>query len=138
MEEQQTIQNQSQATASAHDDFDWSVDKRNVAAYSNDKRQELDQMYQSTFKTVDDAELRLYLVDPRTVLSAYAPTLTDEQADGLALASPDDALILVVAHPSSEGVSVNLLAPVIVNQTTGAASQVILEDQDYPLRAPLG
>lgn len=57
MEEQQTIQNQSQATASAHDDFDWSVDKRNVAAYSNDKRQELDQMYQSTFKTVDDAEL---------------------------------------------------------------------------------
>ncbi len=57
MEEQQTIQNQTQATASAHDDFDWSVDKRNVAAYSNDKRQELDQMYQSTFKTIDDAEL---------------------------------------------------------------------------------
>ena len=57
MEEQQTIQNQTTATAPAHDDFDWSVDKRNVAAYSNDKRQELDQMYQSTFKTIDDAEL---------------------------------------------------------------------------------
>ncbi|AZH77749.1 MULTISPECIES: flagellar assembly protein FliW [Microbacterium] len=85
-----------------------------------------------------DADLRLYLVDPRTVLDEYAPILTDEQADGLALGSPDDALILVVAHPSSEGVSVNLLAPVIVNRTTGAASQVILEDQDYPLRAPLG
>ena len=85
-----------------------------------------------------DADLRLYLVDPRTVLDEYAPILTDEQADGRALGSPDDALILVVAHPSSEGVSVNLLAPVIVNRTTGAASQVILEDQDYPLRAPLG
>ncbi len=57
MEEQQTIQDQTTATAPAHDDFDWSVDKRNVAAYSNDKRQELDTMYQSTFKTVDDAEL---------------------------------------------------------------------------------
>lgn len=91
-----------------------------------------------SLRAVDDTELRLYLVDPRSVLSAYAPTLTDEQADGLALESPDDALILVVAHPSAEGVSVNLLAPVIVNQTTGAASQVILEDQDYPLRAPLG
>lgn len=91
-----------------------------------------------SMRAVDDTELRLYLVDPRTVLSAYAPTLTDEQADGLAFESPDDALILVVAHPSAEGVSVNLLAPVIVNQTTGAASQVILEDQDYPLRAPLG
>jgi small subunit ribosomal protein S1 len=55
LEEQQTIQNQS--TATAHDDFDWSVDKRNVAAYSSDKREELDTMYQSTFKTVDEAEL---------------------------------------------------------------------------------
>lgn len=89
-------------------------------------------------RAVDDSALRLYLVDPRSVLSEYAPTLTDEQAEGLALGSPDDALILVVAHPSAEGVSVNLLAPVIVNRTTGAASQVILEDQDYPLRAPLG
>lgn len=89
-------------------------------------------------RAVDDAELRLYLVDPRSVLSEYAPVLTDEQAEGLALETADDALILVVAHPSSEGVSVNLLAPVIVNRVTGAAAQVILEDQDYPLRAPLG
>ncbi|WAA67060.1 flagellar assembly protein FliW [Microbacterium oxydans] len=89
-------------------------------------------------RAVDDAELRLYLVDPRSVLTEYAPVLTDEQADGLALETPDDALILVVAHPSADGVSVNLLAPVIVNRTTGAAAQVILEDQDYPLRAPLG
>jgi flagellar assembly factor FliW len=89
-------------------------------------------------RAVDDADLRLYLVDPRSVLSDYAPTLTDEQADGLALETADDALILVVAHPSAAGVSVNLLAPVIVNRTTGAAAQVILEDQDYPLRAPLG
>lgn len=89
-------------------------------------------------RAVQDAELRLYLVDPRTVLREYAPILTDEQADALALRDAEDALILVVAHPSAEGVSVNLLAPVIVNRTTGAASQVILEDQDYPLRAPLG
>ncbi|PRA81932.1 flagellar assembly protein FliW [Microbacterium sp. MYb66] len=91
-----------------------------------------------SMRAVQDPELRLYLVDPQTVLSEYAPILTDEQADGLALGSPDDALILVVAHPAADGVSVNLLAPVIVNRTTGAASQVILEDQDYPLRAPLG
>ena len=89
-------------------------------------------------RAVDDAELRLYLVDPSSVLSDYAPILSDEQADGLALTTADDALILVVAHPAADGVSVNLLAPVIVNRVTGAASQVILEDQDYPLRAPLG
>lgn len=89
-------------------------------------------------RATEDADLRLYLVDPQSVLSEYAPTLTDEQVADLALESADDALILVVAHPSSEGVSVNLLAPVVVNRVTGAASQVILEGQDYALRAPLG
>ena len=89
-------------------------------------------------RAVDDAALRLYLVDPSSVLSEYAPILSDEQAESLALTTAHDALILVVAHPGADGVSVNLLAPVIVNRATGAASQVILEDQDYPLRAPLG
>lgn len=53
MEENQNIQ----TAPSAHDDFDWSVDKRNVASYSNEKREELDQVYNSTFKTIDEAEL---------------------------------------------------------------------------------
>lgn len=91
-----------------------------------------------TLRAVEDAELRLYLVDPRTVLDEYAPTLTDDQTAELALNSPDDALLLVVAHPATDGVSVNLLAPVVINQGTGAAAQVILEGQDYPVRAPLG
>lgn len=91
-----------------------------------------------TMRAVGQEELRLYLIDPQTVLGEYAPTLTNAQAADLALATPDDAMILVVAHPSADGVSVNLLAPVVVNRATGAAAQVILEDQDYPLRAPLG
>lgn len=90
-----------------------------------------------TMRAVDDSDLRLFLVDPQTVLTEYAPTLTDDQTAALELESPDDALLLVVAHPSADGVSVNLLAPVVVNRGTGVASQVILEDQDYPLRAPL-
>lgn len=89
-------------------------------------------------RAVDDEALRLYLVDPQTVLSEYSPILTDEQVSDLALASPDEAMLLVVAHPSAAGVSVNLLAPIVVNRTTGAAAQVILEEQDYPLRASLG
>ena len=90
-----------------------------------------------TMRAVDDDALRLYLVDPQTVLQEYAPTLTDEQTAMLELESPDDALLLVVAHPSDDGVSVNLLAPIVVNRGTGVALQVILDGQDYPLRAPL-
>ena len=85
----------------------------------------------------EDAAIRLFLVDPRTVLSDYAPVLSDEQAGELALERPEDALLLVVANPGEDGVHVNLLAPVLVNTATGAAAQVILEGQDHPVRAAL-
>lgn len=88
--------------------------------------------------TAMDADLRLHLVDPATVLASYAPTLSDDQAAELGLESPEQAMLLVVAHPGRDGVSVNLLAPVVVNRATGAAAQVILEGQDYPVRVPLG
>lgn len=42
---------------SAHDDFDWSVDKRNVANYSGEKRAELDKIYDGTFKSIEESEL---------------------------------------------------------------------------------
>ncbi len=42
---------------SAHDDFDWSVDKRNVASYPKEKREQLEQVYDSTFKQIGEAEL---------------------------------------------------------------------------------
>lgn len=86
---------------------------------------------------IDDDALRLYVVDPQTVVSDYAPILTDEHVDALGLTAPDDALLLVVASHTTDGVHVNLLAPIIANKATGATAQVILEGQDYPLRAPL-
>jgi len=91
-----------------------------------------------SLRAAADPGLRVYLVDPRGVVADYAPVLTDEQAAALALASADDALVLLVANPGADGVHVNLLAPVVVNTTTGRAAQVILEGQDLPVRAPLG
>jgi small subunit ribosomal protein S1 len=41
----------------AHDDFDWSVDKRNVASYSQETRVEMEQAYDSTFKSIEESEL---------------------------------------------------------------------------------
>jgi small subunit ribosomal protein S1 len=41
----------------AHDDFDWSIDKRNVASYSNEEKKKYDTVYEGTFKAVTDGEL---------------------------------------------------------------------------------
>ncbi len=50
-------QNDYKIESTAHDDFDWSVDKRNVATYSQDKRAQLENEYDTTFKQVSDSEL---------------------------------------------------------------------------------
>lgn len=38
----------------AHDDFDWSVDKRNVSSYSKEEKVKYDQTYDSTFKVIEE------------------------------------------------------------------------------------
>lgn len=43
--------------ATAHDDFDWSIDKRNVSVYSNNDREKYDKVYEETFKTITDGEM---------------------------------------------------------------------------------
>ena len=41
----------------AHDDFDWSIDKRNVTAYTKEEKEKYDKVYEDTFKAVTDGEL---------------------------------------------------------------------------------
>lgn len=88
------------------------------------------------FTLVGDSS-RLFVLDAAVHLPSYAPELTDEQAAGLALTDPADAMLLVVANPGASGTTVNLLAPIVVNARTAAGAQLILEDQDLPLRAEL-
>ncbi len=41
----------------AHDDFDWSVDKRNVSHYSQDETKKYDKVYEDTFVKIEDREI---------------------------------------------------------------------------------
>ena len=84
------------------------------------------------------SEVRLFVLDASVHLTDYSPVITDEQTALLELTDADDAMLLVVATPASSGMTVNLLAPVVVNRVTGAGAQLILEGQDWPLRAELG
>ncbi|HEU4903699.1 MAG TPA: 30S ribosomal protein S1, partial [Flavisolibacter sp.] len=46
-----------QETPAAHDDFDWSVDKRNVATYSREEKEKYDKVYENTFVQLNDGEM---------------------------------------------------------------------------------
>ena len=41
----------------AHDDFDWSVDKRNVTSYTKEEKEKYDKVYDNTFVQLNDGEL---------------------------------------------------------------------------------
>ncbi|MFT3681763.1 MAG: 30S ribosomal protein S1 [Ferruginibacter sp.] len=43
--------------ATAHDDFDWSLDKRNVSTYSKEEKLKYDAVYENTFKQINDGEM---------------------------------------------------------------------------------
>ena len=40
-----------------HDDFDWSVDKRNVTSYNKEEKEKYDHVYENTFKQINDGEM---------------------------------------------------------------------------------
>src|SRR6187399_3171627 len=42
---------------SAHDDFDWSVDKRNVTSYTKEEKEKYDKVYENTFVSMTDGTL---------------------------------------------------------------------------------
>ena len=44
-------------TIAAHDDFDWTIDKRNVAAYTQEEKEKYDSVYENTFVQLNDGEL---------------------------------------------------------------------------------
>ena len=43
--------------ATAHDDFDWSIDKRNVSSYSQEEKDKYSKVYDSTFVQITDGTL---------------------------------------------------------------------------------
>ena len=88
-------------------------------------------------KAVGAGDLRIFVIDAAVHLPAYAPTISDEQGESIGLASPDEASVLVVVNPTEEPTTVNLMAPIVVNNRTGQAHQFILDDQGWPIREPL-
>ncbi len=56
--------------ATAHDDFDWSVDKRNVTSYTVDEKEKYDTVYDNTFKQINDGEMIQATVESLTKTDA--------------------------------------------------------------------
>ena len=90
-------------------------------------------------QSVDDPKIALPAADPWQVFSDYEPRLPVYATETLDLRSPEDFTILcvVVVTKDAEEMSMNLLAPIVVNLKTNRARQVMLENSNYPVKAPM-
>lgn len=84
-----------------------------------------------------DGGRRLYLIEPEHYLPHYAPIFDAEMLELVRASTREEVHVLVIVSVADEGVTANLLAPIIVNPATGAACQVILDGQAWPVREML-
>ena len=92
-----------------------------------------------SMRSLDNPELRFLVAPPGTFFPDYAPEIDDHIVADLDIQSIDDVMVLVVlnAGESLPSSTANLRAPVVLNTATRRACQVILDDPQHPVSAPL-
>ena len=90
--------------------------------------------------SLDVESLELVVGQPWLFFPDYAPEIADTDQQELGLRTPEDALLFcAVTLPEGEDPvpTMNLLGPFVVNRHTLVGRQVVLGDEETPVRAPL-
>ena len=87
-------------------------------------------------QSADDGDNAFILVDAFSVLSDYSPQVDKEEFAPLGEYSPDDFLVynIVTLPEDVNEMTVNLLAPVVINSATKKGRQVIAKNEEYGVR----
>lgn len=93
----------------------------------------------SILASLDQDGLEFLVVPPHAFFPDYAPAIDDGTAERLGLSEAEDAhlLVIVTVGDDPHAATANLLAPIVVNRHTSEAAQVVLQDDQHRLRAPL-
>lgn len=81
----------------------------------------------------------LIVIDPYTIVDDYAPVISDADLAYLGSPKEEDLCFLVVAvlkDDYKESVA-NLKSPIVINAKTKHGKQIILENNNYPIRYKL-
>lgn len=90
-------------------------------------------------QSVDDPDLSMVVSSPWLFFPDYAPELSDDDERALGIERQEDVALFcsVTADADEDRLFVNLLGPFIVNADTLVGRQVVLTDQEWPVRAPI-
>jgi len=90
-------------------------------------------------QSLDDPSIALPTADPWQIFADYSPHLPPYATSSLDLRNPEDfaTLCVVVVTPGAAEMTMNLLAPIVVNLRTKTGRQITLETGGYSVRTPI-
>ena len=90
-------------------------------------------------QSIDDPNLALPAADPWQIFPDYEPHMPAYATEALELRNPDDFTMLCVVVVTKDAVemTMNLMAPIILNLKSRRARQVMLENSPYSVRTPI-
>ncbi|GGM60864.1 flagellar assembly protein FliW [Dactylosporangium sucinum] len=89
--------------------------------------------------SVDSTGLRFLVVPPAQFFPDYAPEVDDDTLAALGVGDQADVLVLLVvtAGDGAEHATVNLMAPIVLDQRSRRAVQLVLGKSGLPVRQRL-
>lgn len=89
--------------------------------------------------SLDSRGLRFLVAPPAPFFPTYAPEIDDDTLRMLGTQDPQDLLLLLVVSPgeTAKEATANLLAPIVFDQETLRATQLVLTGSGMPVREPL-
>ena len=91
----------------------------------------------SWLQSVSDPALAFLATSPAFFFADYAPEVNDADIAELDLRDPSETLLLCFVTISDDGITANLLGPIVVNTRTRVARQVVLSENQWSTREPL-
>lgn len=97
---------------------------------------------QSSFvwlQSLDDVKVALPTADPYSIFEAYEPKLPPYAAAALDIQDPSEFTILcvLVVTEEAESMTINLMAPLVINLRTRRARQIMLDNSPYSVKEPI-
>jgi flagellar assembly factor FliW len=87
-------------------------------------------------QSIDDPELAFVVANPFEFYTDYQFEVNDQELQMLRAGNPSDLTVLSIVSvpPQVENMTINLLAPIVINHQVNTAKQVILNNNRYSVR----
>lgn len=90
-------------------------------------------------QSIEEPAFAMPVIDPLFVMESYNPEIEDELLKPLEIKDESSILVLctITVPKEIEKMSVNLMAPIIISGETRKACQIIVDQDEYPVKYPI-